>query len=109
MNRVRMTVRNPDFPTARRIADFINGPYPGTAAALNPTIVAIRPPQGQDMVSFLTSVENLQGQPDEPAKVVIDEVAGGVVMGDTVRISTGPIPQGHLTSAAQETPKVTQP
>jgi flagellar P-ring protein precursor FlgI len=109
MNQLRMTLRNPDFTTARRISDAINGAYPGTAAALNPTIVVIRPPEGQDMVSFVTSVENLQVQPDEPAKVVIDEVAGVVVMGDTVRISTVAIAQGNLTISVQETPRVSQP
>src|SRR5260221_12397378 len=72
MNQLRMTLRNPDFTTARRIADVINGAYPGTAAALNPTIVAIRPPQGQDMVSFVTSAENLQVQRVDRAKVVMN-------------------------------------
>jgi flagellar P-ring protein precursor FlgI len=41
--------------------------------------------------------------------VVIDEVAGVVVMGDTVRISTVAIAQGNLTISVQETPKVSQP
>jgi flagellar P-ring protein precursor FlgI len=109
MSQLRMTLRNPDFTTARRISDAINAAYPGTAVALNPTIVAVRPPEGQDMVSFVTSVENLQVQPDGPAKVVIDEVAGVVVMGDTVRISTVAIAQGNLTISVQETPKVSQP
>lgn len=109
MSQLRMTLRNPDFTTARRISDVINAAYPGTAAALNPTIVVIRPPDGQDMVSFVTSVENLTVQPDEPAKVVIDEVAGVVVMGDSVRISTVAIAQGNLTISVQENPQVSQP
>jgi len=61
------------------------------------------------MVSFVTAVENLTVQPDAPAKVVIDEVAGVVVMGDTVRISTVAIAQGNLTISVQETPRVSQP
>src|SRR5260221_7522109 len=109
MNQLRMTLRNPDFTTARGIADLINGAYPRTAPPPNPTTAALPPPQGQDMVSFVTSVENLQVQPDEPAKVVIDEGAGVVVMGDTVRISTVAIAQGNLTISVQETPRVSQP
>ena len=109
MSQLRMTLRNPDFTTSRRISDAINAAYPGTAYAENPTIVAIRPPAGQDMVSFVTSVENLQVEPDAPAKVVIDEVAGVVVMGDEVRISTVAIAQGNLTITVEEQPRVSQP
>ena len=110
MSALRMTLRNPDFTTARRIADVINSAqYPGTALAQNPTIVAIRPPSGQDMVSFVTAVENLEVEPDEPAKVVIDEVTGVVVIGEKVRLSTVAIAQGNLTISIDEKPAVSQP
>ncbi|CAN7357355.1 flagellar basal body P-ring protein FlgI [Phenylobacterium sp. LjRoot219] len=109
MNQLRMTLRNPDFTTARRIADVINTRYPGAALAENPTIVAIRPLPGQDMMSFVAQVENLSVEPDAPAKVVIDEVAGVIVMGENVRISTVAIQQGNLTITVQESPAVSQP
>ncbi|WP_397404895.1 flagellar basal body P-ring protein FlgI [Phenylobacterium sp.] len=109
MDQMRLTLRNPDFTTARRIADVINASYPGTAAAENPTIVAIRPPAGQNMVAFLAQVENLSVEPDSAAKVVIDEVAGVIVMGDAVRVSTVAIQQGNLTITVREQPAVSQP
>jgi len=109
MSELRLTLRNPDFTTSRRIADVINAHYAGTALAENPTIVAIRPPAGQDMVSFVTAVENLEVEPDEPAKVVIDEVTGVVVMGEKVRLSTVAIAQGNLTISIEEKPTVSQP
>ena len=65
--------------------------------AENPTIVAIRPPDGRDMVSFVTAIEDLEVEPEAPAKVIIDEVAGVVVMGEHVRLSTVAIAQGNLT------------
>ncbi|WP_421737049.1 flagellar basal body P-ring protein FlgI [Caulobacter sp.] len=109
MGELRMTLRNPDFTTSRRIADVINAKFPRCAQAQNPTIVAIRPPQGTDMISFVTSIENLEVEPDGPAKVIIDEVAGVIVMGDDVRISQVAIAQGNLTISVQETPAVSQP
>jgi flagellar P-ring protein precursor FlgI len=109
MGQMRMTLRNPDFTTAHRIADAVNGQFPGTAYAENPTIVAIRPPAGQDMMGFLAQVENLSVEPDAPAKVVIDEVAGVIVMGDAVRVSTVAIQQGNLTITVREQPAVSQP
>ena len=109
MAQMRLTLRNPDFTTARRIADVINGAYPGTAIADNPTIVSIRPPAGQNMVAFLAQVENLTVEPDSAAKVVIDEVAGVIVMGEAVRVSTVAIQQGNLTITVREQPAVSQP
>jgi flagellar P-ring protein precursor FlgI len=109
MDQLRLTLRNPDFTTARRIAEVINARYPGAARADNPTIVAIHPVGGQDMMSFVAQVENLDVEPDAPAKVVIDEVAGVIVMGENVRVSTVAIQQGNLTITVQETPAVSQP
>jgi flagellar P-ring protein precursor FlgI len=109
MSSLRMTLRNPDFTTARRIADAVNARFPGAAVAENPTIVAIHPLNGQDMMSFVAQVENLGVEPDAPAKVVIDEVAGVIVMGENVRISTVAIQQGNLTITVRESPAVSQP
>jgi flagellar P-ring protein precursor FlgI len=109
MGELRMTLRNPDFTTSRRIADAINLKFPRCAQAQNPTIVAVRPPAGMDMISFVTNIENLEVEPDAPAKVIIDEVAGVIVMGDDVRISQVAIAQGNLTISVQETPAVSQP
>jgi flagellar P-ring protein precursor FlgI len=61
------------------------------------------------LVSFVTQIEQLEVQPDNPAKVIIDEVAGVIVMGENVRLSTVAIQQGNLTITVQETPQVSQP
>ena len=106
---LRLTLRNPDFTTAKRIADVINAKYPGVADAQNPTIVALKPPAGGNLVTFITEVEELQVEPDEPAKVVIDENAGVIVMGENVRLSTVAIAQGNLTIRVDESPQVSQP
>jgi flagellar P-ring protein precursor FlgI len=109
MGQVRLTLRNPDFTTARRIADVINAKYPGTANADNPSIVTLRPPMGAGIVPFVTAIENMTVEPDTGAKVIIDEVAGVIVMGENVRISTVAIAQGNLTITVQESPAVSQP
>jgi flagellar P-ring protein precursor FlgI len=106
---MRMTLRNPDFTTSQRIAAVVNAAYPGTALAENPTIVALKPAAGMDMMTFVSNVENLGVDPDAPAKVVIDEVAGVIVMGENVRLSTVAIQQGNLTITVRETPAVSQP
>ncbi len=109
MASLRLTLHNPDFTTSERIAKAVNARFPGTASPDNPTIVTLTPPKGENIVNFVTSVEQLEVDPDVPAKVVIDEVNGVVVMGDDVRISTVAIAQGNLTISVQETPQVSQP
>ena len=106
---VRLNLRNPDFTTAQRIAAAINQTYPQSAFAENGTVVAIRAPQTMGMAGFVSQVENLPVRVDAPAKVIIDEVNGVIVMGDAVRISTVAIAQGNLTVSVQENPMVSQP
>ena len=109
MNEVRLTLRNPDFTTAQRVAAAINQVYPNTALAENGTVIALRAPGQLGMAGFISRVENLPVQVDSPAKVIIDEVNGVVVMGEAVRVSTVAIAQGNLTVSVQEYPQVSQP
>jgi flagellar P-ring protein precursor FlgI len=109
MDEVRLTLRNPDFTTAQRVAAAINQVYPSTAMAENGTVVTLRAPGQLGMAGFISQVENLTVRVDVPAKVIIDEVNGVIVMGEAVRVSTVAIAQGNLTISVQETPQVSQP
>ncbi|HXQ09430.1 MAG TPA: flagellar basal body P-ring protein FlgI [Caulobacteraceae bacterium] len=109
MQTLRLSLRNPDFTTAQRIADVVNAQYPNTASAENPTIVAVHAPAGESMMTFITQIEDMEVEPEAPAKVVIDEDAGVIVMGEDVRVSTVAIAQGNLTISVQETPSASQP
>lgn len=109
---LRLSLRNPDFTTAMRTAEVINQQFGrNTAKALDPAAVMIDVPMARkaDLVSFIRDVEQLRVQPDQPARVVIDEASGVIVMGENVRISTVAIAQGNLTIRITETPQVSQP
>ena len=109
---VKMTLRNPDFTTARRIAQAVNA-FLGTsaAAAIDTTTVQIRVPRDYqgDVVNLLTDIEQLRIEPDQLARVIIDEQSGIIVMGENVRISTVAIAQGNLTIRISEAQQVSQP
>jgi len=109
---VKVTLRNPDFTTSRRMAQAINS-YLGTELArpTDPGTVQVTvPPQYRgDVVGLLTDIEQLRIEPDQIAKIVIDEASGTIVMGENVRISTVAIAQGQLTIRITETPQVSQP
>jgi flagellar P-ring protein precursor FlgI len=109
---LRLMLRNPDFTTAERIAAAINERMgQGAARPLNPGAVAITRPAAfkGDMVSLITAIERLEVEPDQPARIVIDENSGVVIMGENVRVSTVAIAQGSLTISVSETPQVSQP
>jgi flagellar P-ring protein precursor FlgI len=112
MASLRVTLHNPDFTTASRIAQAINQRVGGPAArALDPATVEMQVPsiyQG-DVARLLTDIEQLAIVPDQPSVVVVDERTGTIVMGENVRISTVAISQGNLTIRVTETPQVSQP
>ncbi len=102
-------LRNPDLTTARRIAAVINREFGGRIAkATDPRTVALDL-RGRDVVDALARIELLPVEPDNSAKVVIDEASGIIVMGSNVVISTVAIAQGNLTIRVTETPQVSQP
>jgi flagellar P-ring protein precursor FlgI len=112
LDTVKISLRNPDFTTARRMAEEINR-FIGvpTARSLDPGTVLLSIPANYrgDTVALLTDIEQLRVQPDQLARVVIDESSGIIVMGENVRISTVAIAQGNLTIRITETPQVSQP
>ena len=58
---------------------------------------------------MLTEIEQLRVEPDQPAKIVVDERSGIIVMGRDVRVSTVAVAQGNLTVTITEEPQVVQP
>ena len=109
---MRLALRNPDFTTARRMAEAINAYLGrGAAQAVNPAIVTVALPGGyeRDLVGMIADIEQLRVQADMRARVVIDESTGTIVMGEDVRVSTVAIAQGNLTITVSETPMVSQP
>ena len=112
MQQVRIALHNPDFTTAARIADAINGKLGGGVARatdLSTVAIAVPASYGGDVARLMTDVEQLRVVPDQVSRVVIDERTGTIVMGDNVRISTVAISQGNLTVRITETPQVSQP
>ena len=107
-------LRNPDYETAVRVADEINryaqARFGRTIAEeMNlRTITVARPPQIAP-ARLIAEIGELQVEPDQPARVVIDERTGTVVIGQDVQISTVAVTQGNLTVRVTETPSVSQP
>lgn len=111
LDHVSLSLRNPDFTTSRRIARAINGFLSTDAAtAENSAAVTLKKPAGYKgtIVDLITDIEQLPVDPDQVAKVVIDEKSGIIVMGADVRISPVAIAQSNLTVKISEAAQVSQ-
>tara|TARA_B100000029_G_scaffold463347_1_gene496568 strand:- start:132 stop:1364 length:1233 start_codon:yes stop_codon:yes gene_type:complete len=112
MRYLNMALRNPDIATAHSISQAINRQIgPGTSRVTDPGTVqvAIPPSYAGDVVGLLADVEKLMVETDQPARIVIDEATGTIVMGENVRIDTVAVAQGNLVVKVEETPQVSQP
>ena len=112
LQNLRLTLRNPDLTTSRRVAQAISN-FVGVPVArpVDSSTVQVDIPANRrdDVVGLMTDIEQLMIEADQVARVVIDEKSGVIVMGSNVRIDTVAIAQGNLTISVQETPQVSQP
>jgi flagellar P-ring protein precursor FlgI len=108
-DRIRLSLRNPDLTTARRIANAINAAVRGSIAEATDSRTVNVALGGRNPIALLSQIEQLRIEPDQVARVVIDEASGTIVMGANVRVSTVAIAQGNLTIRITETPQVSQP
>jgi flagellar P-ring protein precursor FlgI len=109
-----LELKNPDFVTATRILDVINryagGRYRSQIAfERDYRAIVLSKPRFIGPVRFLAEIGELTVEPDTPARVVINERTGTVVIGRDVRISTVAVTHGNLSVRVTETPVVSQP
>jgi flagellar P-ring protein precursor FlgI len=105
---------NPDFSTAVRVADAINAYTQRRfgkrlAHEQDSRTVLIDKPERISTARFYAELENLPVEAESPARVVIDERTGTIVIGQDVKISRVAISHGTMTVRVTESPRVVQP
>ena len=109
---VRLALRTPDFTTAARIEKAINREFGARTAAMEDSgtvSVSIANANMRSAAHVLERLENLTVEPEQRARVVVDQRSGTIVMGEDVRISRVAVSQGNLTLRVQEAPIAVQP
>lgn len=109
-----LQLRNADFSTAVRVTDAINAYTDqrfGTRVAheQDARTIIIKKPGNVSPARFFAELENIVVAADTPARVVVDERTGTIVIGSDVRISRVAISHGALTVRISEAPRVVQP
>lgn len=107
-----LSLKNPDMTTAMQIEQVINEKLKGKfAQATDPATVRVQVPDAYkpQVAMLMGDIEQLQIEPDQIAKIVIDETSGTIVIGENVKIDTVAVAQGNLTVRIDEAPQVSQP
>src|SRR6185436_1714304 len=98
---VTLMLQRPDATTAVRLAEAVNGAGEGTtlARAVDPSTVTVTVPASYQarLMEFIARIESVRLTVDSPARVVINERTGTIIMGSHLRISTVAIAHGNLT------------
>lgn len=114
LDRLELELRNPDFATIVGMVDAIND-YSlqrfgvRVATERNMRSVSLWKPPSIGHSRFLAEIGALQVTVDVPAKVVIDERTGTIVIGKDVQISTVAVAHGNVVVRVTETPRASQP
>lgn len=107
---LRLDLRTPGFTVASRVVAAINQRFgESTASAVDGGAVAVRVPEGSQLVDFIASLEDLDVIPLRRARVVINERTGTIVAGGDVRLAPVAVVHGNLTIVIREAPEASQP
>lgn len=109
---VSLLLRNSDFTAARDIADVINKDFQKpVATAVDSSRIDVDVAQSgtTSVPTLIARVQNLSIDFRSPAKVIVDERTGTIVMGGDVKLSPVSVFHGSLTIEVQTSQLVSQP
>jgi flagellar P-ring protein precursor FlgI len=112
MDRIRLALRDPDFTTAQRIEQVINGATGGNAARMvdaGTVDVRVSASGMSSPAHLLARIEGMEVAASQQARVVIDQRSGTIVLGSNVRLSSVAVSQGGLTVRVEEKPQAAMP
>ncbi len=110
---INVSLKYPDYTTAYRVAESINREFKNSAVPTSQAAVTIYIPEDQqspgNWIKLISDIEGLEVEPDEVARVVINERTGTIVAGQFVTISPVALAHGSLNIEIKSTPYVSQP
>lgn len=112
LGEIRLALRSPDFTTAGRIEAVVNAAFGRDVALMLDagTVLVSIPATGLSSPAHAIGViETLTVEPEQRARIVVDQRSGTIVLGEDVRISRVAVSQGNLTLRIEEEPIVVQP
>lgn len=108
---ITLSLSQPDFTTANRISEAIDNNFGSISIARDPGTVVVNVPSQYDgnLVGFVAALEEITINPDNIAKIVVNERTGTIVMGQNVSIDEVAVAQGGLSIRISRANDVSQP
>ncbi len=109
---VRVVLREPDFITITRVQSAIErfvGHGRARAVDSASVVIPVDEKLGRSPIQLVASLEDLEVEPDTPARIVVNERTGTIIIGEHVRISTVALAHGNLNITIRSENQVSQP
>ena len=109
---IRINLGQPDFTTAKRISEAIsNSPLKVPAWPSSPAVVTVGVPENfkDNLVEFIAAVESIELVADAPARIVVNERTGTVIIASSVRILPVAVAHAGLHITVKTEQQVSQP
>ncbi|HEY7789432.1 MAG TPA: flagellar basal body P-ring protein FlgI [Vicinamibacterales bacterium] len=109
---ILLSLHDPDYTTAERMAAAISQNLgSGSAKALDPATVQVAVPEQYQasLADLMARLEPIPVDVDEPARIVINERTGTVVVGAGVKLAPAAVAHGNLSVRITTKYQVSQP
>jgi flagellar P-ring protein precursor FlgI len=109
---VMINLSKPDFTTARRMSEALNRSAMTIAAqAISPGVIAVDIPENfkGNPIGFISALESIEVAPDNPARIVVNERTGTVIIDKNVRIAPVAVAHAGLHITIKTEQIVSQP
>jgi flagellar P-ring protein FlgI len=109
---ININLDKPDFTTAKRMAEAISqSELRVTAHASSPGVVTVAVPEkfADNPISFISALESIEITPDNPARIVVNERTGTVIIAKNVRIAPVAVAHAGLHIVVKTEQRVSQP
>ncbi len=110
-DQLELLLRDPGFTSAARAAAAINLQFAGAACAVDSSTVRVRLPEHArgSPVEFIAMIEDIEVNPETPARIIINERTGTIVATARIRIANCAVSHGNITISVASTLNVSQP
>lgn len=108
---IELLLREPSFTSASRMATAINEAFTNSAHAVDATSVRVHLPPDEEAspIDFIARLENLEMNPEIPARIIINERTGTIVATSRIRVSSCAVSHGNITISVASSLDVSQP
>ncbi len=96
IQKIRITLNDFDFSTAKDARDKIQKKYPDSRPVIENGSIAVEIPAGKDVSSVIADIEEIRVAVKSRARIVVNERTGAIVMGGDVRVDPVAVSRGGM-------------